>query len=207
MLRCRKNTELYDNLPRPEKVDIKANRQQISTGELGGNIAKPADCMKKNVACLSASNWFKTISLLFLAGVVGLIAAESLPAVAGTTILGTAVGGTGGVGGTLFGGLRVGNLVRRFLPISEYKIRCWRRKLRGNLVELYKCSKDLISKDIKEIEDKVSEKLDHAKAEKLKKIQEEESKSLNLTTRSKELQESQTRLTEGNTEFDELLIE
>ena len=163
--------------------------------------------MKKRVACLSASNWFKTISLLFLAGAVGLIAAESLPAVADTTILGSAVGGTGGVGGTLFGGLCVGNLVRWLLPISEYKIRCWRRKLRGNLLELYKCSKDLISKDIKEIEDKASEKLDHAKAEKLKKIQEEESKSLNLTTRSKELQESQTRLTEGNTEFDELLIE
>ena len=74
-------------------------------------------------------------------------------------------------------------------------------------LELYKCSKDLISKDTKEIEDKASEKLDHTKAEKLKKIQEEESKSLNLTTRSKELQESQTRLTEGNTEFDEMLIE
>ena len=147
------------------------------------------------------------IALLFLAGAVGLIAAESLPAVAGTTILGSAVGGTGGVGATHFGGLCVGNLVRWLLPISEYKIRCWSRKLRGNLLELYKCSKDLISKDIKEIEDKASEKLDHAKAQKLKKIQEEEIKSLNLTTRSKELKESQTRLTEGNTEFDQLLIE
>ena len=124
-----------------------------------------------------------------------------------TTILGSAVGGTGAVGGTLFGGLRVGNLVRLFFPISEYKIRCWRQKLRGNLLELYKCSKDLISKDIKKIKDKASEKLDDSKAEKQKKIQEEESKSLNLTTWSKELKESHTRLTEGNKEFDELLTE
>ena len=118
--------------PGPKKLVSRQITNKSLLENEAATLQSLPDCMKKKVACLSAFNWFKTISLLFLAAAVGLIAAESLPAVAFTTILGSAVGGTGAVGGTLFGGLRVGNLVRLFFPISEYKIRCWRRKLRGN---------------------------------------------------------------------------
>ena len=67
-----------------------------------------------------------------------------------------------------FGGaglLRTGNLVKWLFPISEYKVNCWRQKLRCNLLKLYRDCRDLVLNDIKRIEDKAVEKLDHAKAE------------------------------------------
>lgn len=122
---------------------------------------------------------------------------------AGTTALGSAAGGTGGLGGTFAGLFRVGKLVKRVYPISEYKLRCWRQKLRGDLLKLYTCCKDLIFNDIARIKDKASEKLGHAEAE----IREEERKVHNLTIWARESLESHTRLTERNKEFDELLTE
>lgn len=142
-----------------------------------------------------------------VASLAGVIAAESLPAVAGTTVLGSAAGSTGGIGGTFLGLFRVGKLVRWFFPISEYKLRCWRKKLRSDLKNLYKCCKELIFNDIRRIKDKASEKLNHAEAEKAKKIREEERKAHNLTIWANELQESQSCLTETNKELDELLKE
>lgn len=144
----------------------------------------------------------------FLAGLAGVIAAESsLPAVAGTTALGSVAAGTGGLGGAVAGLFRVGNLVKRVYPISEYRLRCWRQKLRDDLLELFKCCKDLIFNDIARIKDKASEKLGNAEAEKEKKIREEERKVHKLTIWARESLESHTRLTERNREFDELLTE
>lgn len=143
----------------------------------------------------------------FLAGLAGVIAAESLPAVAGTTALGSFAAGTGGLGGALAGLFRVGRLVQRVYPISEYKLRCWRQKLRDDLEKPYKRCKDLIFNDIARIKTKASETLGQAEAEKEKKIREEERKVHNLTIWARESLESHTRLTERNREFDELLTE
>ena len=101
----------------------------------------------------------------------------------------------------------VGQLLERTLPISGYKVGCWKKKLQGNLKKLDKRCKDLISNDIKRIKYKATEELKRTRAVKEKKIQDEERKSRKLTKWSKECQESHTRLTETNKEFDELLTE
>ena len=126
---------------------------------------------------------------------------------AGTTVLGSTLGGTGALGGTRFGLFRVGSLVKRYFPISDYKVGCWRQKLQGNLRKLNKDCTDLIVYDIRRIEDEASKKVDHAKAKKVEKIQNEEEKLHNLTIWATELQESHTRLIEINNEFDEQLAE
>ena len=145
------------------------------------------DWMKKKVACLSASNWIKTISPFFtrLVGILALTRRlQSTPEVR-----------------------FVGQLLNWILPINGYKVYCWRKKLQGNLKELDKRCKDLISNDIKRIKDKATEELKRTRVVKEKKIQDEERKSLKLDEWSKECQESHTRLTETNKEFDELLTE
>ena len=136
-----------------------------------------------------------------------MLAAQSLSSVAGTTVLGSTLGGTGGLGGTRFGLFRFGNLIKSFFPISDYKVGCWRQKLRNNLRKLDRDCRNLTSNDIKRIEDEASKTLDHAKAKKVGKIQNEEEKLHNLTSWATALQESHTCLTERNKEFDELLAE
>lgn len=129
-----------------------------------------------------------------------MIAAESLPLVAGAMSLTPIAGGAGGLGGAHLG-LRVGNFIKRLSPISDYKVNCWREKLRGNLLKLHTDCRELISQEIKRIEDTVSKTLEHTEATESNKIEILCEKSDILTTWATELQERHTRLTETNEEF------
>lgn len=107
----------------------------------------------------------------------------------------------------LAGLFSVGRLLRWYSPISDYKVKCWRKKLQGDLEKLDKFCEDLISNNIERINERAWEELQRASDEKKANIQDEEEKSHKLTTWSKELQKRHTRLTEINKEFDQQLAE
>ena len=137
----------------------------------------------------------------------GLIAAEALPVVAGAVTAGSTAGGFGGFGGTFLGYFRTGDRIKRYSPISDYKLNCWMKKLRSDLINFHKVCRDLIFNEIQHIEQEASKMLENAKAKKSEKIQILREKAHNLGDWATDIQESHTRFTETNKEFDELLTE
>ncbi len=133
---------------------------------------------------------------------VGWMAVETIPFL--TKMAGTA-GAVGGVTEEVFGVCRIGDKIKKSIPVSNYKIRCWRRSLSNELEKFHKDCRELISQEIERIRENFSKELHSAKDRTSREILKLNEKSHNLTQWVEQLGESRKSLEKTSNELDTLL--
>ena len=141
----------------------------------------------------------KTRKEFYLLGLAsGFIAAESCAAVTLTGGAAGAAGAAGGIAGELIGAFRLGDKLKRRFPMSKYKLKCWKKFLRGELQRLHTECRKRIEESTDKTFSEMNEKLvlDKERASKEKAKLMKESHDLNIWTSELESIENNLRKTE-----------